>query len=71
MRSTGLAGAGAVCFDAAPGAGWGGAGMTRDEIILICTCDLGGQMRGKGFPASDHRAVWIDVALPGHQGGNN
>ena len=27
--------------------------MTRDEIIMICTCDLGGQVRGKGFPASD------------------
>ena len=23
---------------------------------------------GQGFPASDHRAVWIDVAVPGFQG---
>jgi hypothetical protein len=26
---------------------------------------------GQGFPASDHRAVWIDVAVPGHQGGED
>jgi glutamine synthetase len=30
--------------------------MTRDEIIMICTCDLAGQMRGKGFPAADLEA---------------
>lgn len=30
--------------------------MTRDEIIMVCTCDLAGQMRGKGFPASDLEA---------------
>lgn len=29
--------------------------MTREEIIMLCTCDLAGQMRGKGFPASDLR----------------
>lgn len=27
--------------------------MTREEIVMICTCDLAGQVRGKGFPASD------------------
>jgi glutamine synthetase len=27
--------------------------MTRDEIVMICTCDLAGQVRGKGFPAAD------------------
>jgi Endonuclease/Exonuclease/phosphatase family len=26
---------------------------------------------GQGFPASDHRAVWIDVAVPGHQEGDD
>ncbi len=29
--------------------------MTREEIIMLCTCDLAGQVRGKGFPASDLR----------------
>lgn len=27
--------------------------MTPEEIVMICTCDLSGQVRGKGFPASD------------------
>lgn len=27
--------------------------MTSEEIVMICTCDLAGQVRGKGFPASD------------------
>ena len=27
--------------------------MTPEEIIMICTCDLAGQVRGKGFPASE------------------
>jgi hypothetical protein len=26
---------------------------------------------GQGFPASDHRAVWIDVAVPGYQAGED
>lgn len=28
--------------------------MTREEIVMICTSDLAGQVRGKGFPVSDH-----------------
>lgn len=27
--------------------------MGRDEIVMLCTCDLAGQVRGKGFPAAD------------------
>ncbi len=27
--------------------------MEREEIIMLCTCDLAGQVRGKGFPASE------------------
>lgn len=27
--------------------------MKREEIVMLCTNDLGGQTRGKGFPASD------------------
>lgn len=27
--------------------------MKREEIIMLCTADLSGQVRGKGFPASD------------------
>ncbi|WP_412050063.1 glutamine synthetase family protein [Hoeflea sp. Naph1] len=27
--------------------------MLREEIIMLCTADLAGQVRGKGFPASD------------------
>jgi glutamine synthetase len=27
--------------------------MTPQEIVMLCTCDLAGQVRGKGFPASD------------------
>lgn len=30
--------------------------MTREEIITICTSDLGGQTRGKGFPVRDRDA---------------
>lgn len=30
--------------------------MTREEIVTICTSDLGGQTRGKGFPQSDSEA---------------
>jgi glutamine synthetase len=28
--------------------------MTPEEIVMICTSDLAGQVRGKGFPACDH-----------------
>ena len=27
--------------------------MNREESVMLCTTDLGGQTRGKGFPASD------------------
>lgn len=27
--------------------------MAPEEIVMICTCDLAGQVRGKGFPVSD------------------
>lgn len=27
--------------------------MKREEIVMLCTSDLSGQIRGKGFPASD------------------
>lgn len=27
--------------------------MKRQEVVMLCTSDLGGQMRGKGFPVSD------------------
>ena len=27
--------------------------MKREEVVMLCTSDLGGQLRGKGFPASD------------------
>jgi len=27
--------------------------MKREEIVMLCTCDLAGQVRGKGFPVSD------------------
>lgn len=27
--------------------------MNREEIVMLCTSDLSGQVRGKGFPASD------------------
>jgi glutamine synthetase len=27
--------------------------MTRDELVMFCTCDLGGQVRGKAVPARD------------------
>ncbi|MCO5147494.1 MAG: glutamine synthetase family protein [Aquamicrobium sp.] len=27
--------------------------MKKEEIVMLCTTDLGGQTRGKGFPASD------------------
>jgi glutamine synthetase len=27
--------------------------MNREEVIMLCTCDLAGQVRGKGFPVSD------------------
>ncbi|WP_274425598.1 glutamine synthetase family protein [Chelativorans sp. YIM 93263] len=30
--------------------------MIRDEIIMLCTADLAGQIRGKGFPSSDLEA---------------
>lgn len=30
--------------------------MTREEIVMICTSDLGGQVRGKGFPVRDREA---------------
>lgn len=30
--------------------------MKREEIIMLCTADLAGQVRGKGFPASDLEA---------------
>lgn len=28
--------------------------MQREEVVMICTSDLSGQVRGKGFPLSDH-----------------
>lgn len=28
--------------------------MTPEEIVMICTSDLAGQVRGKGFPMCDH-----------------
>ncbi|EXL06767.1 glutamine synthetase family protein [Aquamicrobium defluvii] len=28
--------------------------MKREEIVMLCTSDLGGQVRGKGFPARDY-----------------
>ncbi len=27
--------------------------MNREELIMVCCCDLAGQVRGKGFPASE------------------
>jgi glutamine synthetase len=27
--------------------------MNRDELAMFCTCDLGGQVRGKAVPARD------------------
>ena len=30
--------------------------MNRGELIMVCTSDIGGQVRGKGFPASDLEA---------------
>ena len=27
--------------------------MNRDPLIMACTCDIGAQVRGKGFPARD------------------
>lgn len=30
--------------------------MKREEIVMLCTSDLGGQVRGKGFPARDYEA---------------
>lgn len=27
--------------------------MTREEIVMLCTSDLAGQVRGKGFPAAE------------------
>lgn len=27
--------------------------MIREEVVMLCTADLAGQVRGKGFPASD------------------
>lgn len=32
--------------------------MKREELIMVCTCDIAGQVRGKGFPAK---------ALPGRR----
>lgn len=30
--------------------------MIREEVIMLCTADLAGQVRGKGFPSSDLEA---------------
>jgi glutamine synthetase len=30
--------------------------MKREEIVMLCTCDLAGHVRGKGFPLSDLEA---------------
>ena len=30
--------------------------MHREVLIMVCTCDLAGQVRGKGFPARDLKA---------------
>ena len=27
--------------------------MTRDPLIMVCTCEMAGRVRGKGFPAGD------------------
>ena len=27
--------------------------MRRDELLFVATCDIAGQVRGKGFPATD------------------
>ena len=27
--------------------------MMREEVVMLCTSDIAGQIRGKGFPASD------------------
>ena len=27
--------------------------MHREKLIMVCTCDMAGRVRGKGFPASD------------------
>ncbi len=27
--------------------------MNREKLIMVCTCDMAGRVRGKGFPASD------------------
>ena len=34
----------------------GGAGaqnMLREKLIIVCTCEIAGRVRGKGFPASE------------------
>ena len=33
--------------------------MIREELVMVCYCDIAGQVRGKGFPAAelDSRAV--------------
>ena len=33
--------------------------MNREKIIMACTCDMAGRVRGKGFPASDLAARLI------------
>lgn len=30
--------------------------MNRSELVMVCTSDIGGQVRGKGFPAGDLEA---------------
>lgn len=27
--------------------------MRREPIVMACTCEIAGRVRGKGFPASD------------------
>lgn len=27
--------------------------MIREELVMVCTCDIAGQVRGKGFPLTD------------------
>jgi glutamine synthetase len=34
----------------------GGALMNREDLIMFCTSDIAGQVRGKGFPATDLEA---------------
>src|SRR6185312_13573059 len=30
--------------------------MLREKLIIVCTCEIAGRVRGKGFPASELRS---------------